>query len=46
VDWYRRVVERCRKVIEEYAKRPEADPQLLEALRRRAGRCRRYVAGQ
>ena len=49
MDWYRRVVEGCRKVIEEYekyAKRPDADPHVLEALRRRAEWCRRYVAGQ
>jgi hypothetical protein len=49
VDWYRQVVEGCKKVIEEYekyAKRPDADPQVLEALRRRAEWCRRYVAGQ
>ncbi len=46
MDWYRRVVEGCRKVIEEYAKRPDADPQVLEALRRRAEWCRRYVTGQ
>ena len=46
MDWYRRVVGGCRKVIEEYAKRPDADPQVLETLRRRAEWCRRYVAGQ
>jgi hypothetical protein len=47
VDWYRRVVEGCRKVIiEEHAKRLDADPQVLEALRRRAEWCRRYVARQ
>jgi hypothetical protein len=49
VDWYRRVAEGCRKVIEEYekyAKRLDADPQVLETLRRRAEWCRRYVARQ
>ncbi len=49
MDWCGRVVEGCRKVIEgyeEYAKRLDADPQVLEALRRRAGWCRRYVARQ
>ena len=46
MDWYSRVVEGCRKVIEEYAKCPDADPHVLEALRRRAEWCRRYVVGQ
>jgi len=49
VNWYRRVVEGCRRAVEMYegyAKRPYADPQLLEALRRRAEWCRRYATGQ
>jgi hypothetical protein len=46
VDRYKRVVESGIKVVEEYAKRPDADFQMLKAFRRRAERRRRYVAGQ
>ncbi len=46
MDRYKRMVESGIKVIEEYAKRPDADLQMLKALRRRSEWWRRYVAGQ
>jgi hypothetical protein len=46
VSWWRDVVKGCEKArreYEEYSKRPDADPHVLEALRRRVEWCRRYV---